>query len=175
MTRGFIRILVPTDFSPPSDAALATARMLAARFGSSIHLVHVIEDPYTSVAFATEVYGYMPPGVKETWQREAQSHLDELLTDADRTEFRATTEVLFGSSAAAIVEHARENGMDLIVMGTHGRGAVAHLLLGSVAERVVRTAGCPVLTVRGAVAERVPVREAVGHNQDREPATQGLS
>jgi len=162
MTRGFTRILVPTDFSPPSDAALATARMLATRFGGSIHLVHVIEDPYTSVAFATEVYGYMPPGVKETWEREAKIHLDGLLTDADRAKFRATTEVLFGSSAAAIVENARENDTDVIVMGTHGRGGVAHLLLGSVAERVVRTAECPVLTVRGAAAGRVPARNAAG-------------
>jgi nucleotide-binding universal stress UspA family protein len=162
MTRGFIRILVPTDFSPQSDAALATARMLAARFGSSIHLIHVIEDPYTAVAFATEVYGYMPPGVKETWQRQAQAQLDGLLTDADRAKFRPTTEVLFGSAAASIVTHANENAIDLIVMGTHGRGGVAHLLLGSVAERVVRTAGCPVMTVRGSTLEPVPVHDVVG-------------
>jgi nucleotide-binding universal stress UspA family protein len=62
--------------------------------------------------------------------------------------------VAFGSPARTIVEYADANGFDLIVMGTHGRGGVAHLLLGSVAERVVRTARCPVLTVRDAA---VPV------------------
>jgi len=166
MTRGFARILVPTDFSPPSEAALVTARAMAARFGASIHLVHIVEDPYTTVAFATEAYGFMPPGVKETWEREAQAHLASQLTAADRTAYRATTSVIFGPIAQTIVDHAREYDMDLIVMGTHGRGGVAHLLLGSVAERVVRTATCPVLTVRGTVtapaaadreAEAVPV------------------
>ena len=150
MTRGFTRILIPTDFSPPSDAALATAREFADRFGASIHLVHVLEDPYATAAYASEVYGYLPPGLRERWEREAMTHLEAQLTPTDRARHHATTEVLFGSNAAkSIVEHARNNYIDLIVMGTHGRGGVAHLLLGSVAERVVRTAECPVLTVRG--------------------------
>ena len=63
-----------------------------------------------------------------------------------------TTSVTFGSPAKAIVDYARDNGINLIVMGTHGRGGFAHLLLGSVAEQVVRTAECPVLTVRGTAA-----------------------
>ena len=58
MTRGFARILVPTDFSPPSGAALATAGALAAQFGASIHLIHVLDDPYTAAAYASDVYGY---------------------------------------------------------------------------------------------------------------------
>ena len=67
----------------------------------------------------------------------------------------ATTAVLFsGSAAREIVEHAQNNHIDLIVMGTHGRGGMAHLLLGSVTERVVRTATCPVLTVRGTATAR---------------------
>jgi nucleotide-binding universal stress UspA family protein len=72
----------------------------------------------------------------------------ELLTEADTTGFNATTDVVFGPIAPTIVERAAQIGADLIVMGTHGRGGVAHLLMGSVAERVVRTAGCPVLTTR---------------------------
>ena len=64
MTRGFARILVPTDFGPPSDAALATAKALAAQFGASIHLFHVLHDPYATT-YATDVYGYLPPGLKE--------------------------------------------------------------------------------------------------------------
>jgi nucleotide-binding universal stress UspA family protein len=157
MTRGFARILVPTDFSPPSDAALATAKELAARLRASIHLVHILEDPSAFAAYATEAYGYMPQGMKESWQREAVRHLDAQLTAEDRAQFRATTHVFFGSPAASIVEHARDNNMDLIVMGTHGRGGVAHLLLGSVTERVVRTADCPVLTMRGTAPARATV------------------
>src|SRR5262245_28805766 len=65
MTRGFARILVPIDFSPPSDAALATAKALAAQFGASLHLVHVLTDPYATAAYAADVYGYLPSGLKE--------------------------------------------------------------------------------------------------------------
>jgi nucleotide-binding universal stress UspA family protein len=152
MIRGFSRILVPTDFSPPSDAALAVAKALAAQFGASIHLIHVLEDPYSTAAYAVEVYGYLPSGLKNTWQDQAQARLDGLLAPAERARFYATTTVLFGSAAESIVEYARDHAMNLIVMGTHGREGVAHLLLGSVTERVVRTAECPVLTVRGTAA-----------------------
>ena len=149
MTRGFARILVPTDFSPPCEAALATAGVLAAQFGAEIHLVHVLEDPNTTAAHASDVYGYVPPGMRESWRKEVQAQLDALLNLPGKPQFRVMTHVMFGSPARAIVDYARDNAMNLIVMGTHGRSGFAHLLLGSVAERVVRTAGCPVLTVRG--------------------------
>lgn len=150
MTRGFTRILVPTDFSAPSDAALATAKDLATRFGASLHIVHVLEDPYAVATYSADTLGYLPPGIKDSWQREAEKNLNALLTPSERAQFAATTTVLFGGAAAReIVEHALNNHIDLIVMGTHGRGGVAHLLLGSVTERIVRTAACPVLTVRG--------------------------
>jgi nucleotide-binding universal stress UspA family protein len=152
MTRGFARILVPTDFSPASEAALATAKALAAQFGASIDMIHVLQDPYATAAYASDAYGYLPPGLRESWQREALKHLDALMTPEAAAQFRVNTRVVFGSPANAIVEYARDNSMNLIVMGTHGRGGVAHLLLGSVAERVVRTAECPVLTVRGTAA-----------------------
>ena len=148
MTRRFTRILVPTDFSPQSAAALATAKELAARFAASIHLLHVLEDPYATASFAAEVYGYIPPGLKESWQRAAEKQMLAVFPATERELFRATSDVAFGAPARTIVEYAEADGFDLIVMGTHGRGGVAHLLLGSVAERVVRTAGCPVLTVR---------------------------
>jgi nucleotide-binding universal stress UspA family protein len=156
MTRRFNRILVPTDFSAPSDAALVTAKELAERLGASIHLLHVLEDPYSTAAYATEVYGYLPPGIKESWQKDAEAHMATVLTPAERAQFSATTTVIFGAPAQSIVEHAENNGIDLIVMGTHGRGGVAHLLLGSVAERVVRMARCPVLTIREAAAAAKP-------------------
>jgi nucleotide-binding universal stress UspA family protein len=138
---------------------LSTAKELAERLGASIHLLHVLEDPYATAAYATEVYGYLPPDIKETWQHDAEAHMETVMTTEERIRFRTTTAVVFGPPAKAIVEHADAAGHDLIVMGTHGRGAVAHLFLGSVAERVVRTAHCPVLTVRGTevAREAVPV------------------
>jgi nucleotide-binding universal stress UspA family protein len=157
MTRGFARILVPTDFSPPSAAALATAKELAARFGASIHLLHVLEDPYATAGFAAEVYGCLPPGLKEAWLKTAETQMLAAFPEREREPFRATAAVAFGSSARTIVEYADANGFDLIVMGTHGRGGVAHLLIGSVAERVVRTAFCPVLTVREMGAQQTAV------------------
>ncbi len=155
MTRGFTRILVPTDFSAPSNAAFATAKDLAARFGASLHLVHVLEDPYAIAAYSADALGYVPPGIKESWQHEAEKQLNALLTPAERAHFMATTTVIFsGSAPREIVEYARNNYIDLIVMGTHGRAGMAHLLLGSVTERVVRSATCPVLTVRGTATAR---------------------
>ncbi|HET9361292.1 MAG TPA: universal stress protein [Vicinamibacterales bacterium] len=152
----FTRILVPTDFSPASEAALAAAMELADRFGASIHLLHVLEDPYSTSAYATEVYGFLPPGLRETWQENAEKRLDALLPRERGTRSAGSCAVVFGSPARAIVDHAHGAGIDLIVMGTHGRSGVAHLLLGSVAERVVRTATCPVMTVRGVTRPDAP-------------------
>lgn len=148
MTQEFTRILVPTDFSAPSNAALEAAKTMAARFGASLHLIHVLEDPFVTAAYAPEIYAAPPAGIKEQWQQGAETLLETQLTPAEHATFRSTVLALFGTPAKAIVEYAAANGIDLIVMGTHGRGGVAHLLMGSVAERVVRTAPCPVLTVR---------------------------
>ena len=148
------RILVATDFSVASAAALTFAKTLAERFGASLHLLHVLEDPYVTGAFAADVYAPPPAGLRESWQKSAETTIDALLTPVEKTALHATTEVVFGPIASTIVERASAIGATLIVMGTHGRGGVAHLLMGSVAERVVRTAGCPVLTTRG-LAESV--------------------
>jgi nucleotide-binding universal stress UspA family protein len=161
MTRGLTRILVPTDFSPPSAAALAAAKELAAQFGASIHLLHVLEDPYATAGYAAEVYGYVPPGLKESWQKAAETQMLTEFPEIEREPYHATVAVAFGSPARTIVEYADANGFDLIVMGTHGRGGVAHLLLGSVAERVVRTAFCPVLTVREIRAPKTAIEPEI--------------
>jgi nucleotide-binding universal stress UspA family protein len=142
------RILVATDFSAASGAALEFAKTLATRFDASLHLLHVLEDPYVTGAFAADIYAPPPAGLRESWLRSAETTMATLV-ETDKTAFNITTDVAFGPIASTIVERAVQIGADLIVMGTHGRGGVAHLLMGSVAERVVRTAGCPVLTTRG--------------------------
>ena len=143
-------ILVATDFSEPSDVALAYGRELARRFGARLHLLHVVED-----MGARFMSFPLPVGDLGHWQAEAESaariRLHSLLSEEDRQVLRAKTVVQISTSPSeAIVSYAKDTmpRIGIIVMGTHGRGAMAHLLMGSVAERVVRTAPCPVLTVR---------------------------
>jgi universal stress protein A len=142
----FTRILVPTDFSEPSDAALDYARVVAGRFGASLHLLHVVEVP--GVMMGPDAYIADVPGVEARCFEDARARLQDVLTPHDRTRYKATTDVVAGTSARSILDYAREQGIDLIVMGTHGRGGFSHLLMGSVAEKVVRQAACPVMTVR---------------------------
>jgi universal stress protein A len=144
----FTRILVPTDFSEPSDAALAYARVLAGTFGASLHLLHVFESPFVAGGVNPEVFTDDSPAVQAELVEEAKDRLRHRITPADRERFAATTGIVSGYSARAIVDYATDRKMDLIVMGTHGRNGVAHLLMGSVAEKVVRNAPCPVMTVR---------------------------
>ena len=133
------RVLVATDFSPPSEAALIYGRALARTFGASLVLLHVAENQFLRPSAAD------PATLRAAHQR----WLDERLTAADRDELHAHAVVEISDSAAdAIVEYARGATIDLIVIGTHGRSAMSQILVGSVAERVVRTAPCPVLTVR---------------------------
>jgi nucleotide-binding universal stress UspA family protein len=149
------RILVPTDFSAASDAALTYARSLARQFGASINLVHVFEDPFTSGAFVGDGTVMLPADLRRSLETLAleqlaarhQEHLGMLPL--------SSTHLLTGAPARTIVEHARETHADLIVMGTHGRTGLGHMLLGSVAEKVVRTATCPVLTAREPQPETV--------------------
>ena len=143
----FNRILVPMDFSEPSDAALEYARTVATRFGGTVHLLHVAEDPYRAL-YSAEVYVPIMEGLREEILTDALDRLKNRLRSSDVRELGATAEAIIGMPARSIVEYAGAHDIDLIVMGTHGRGGMSHLLMGSVAERVVRTAGCPVLTVR---------------------------
>jgi nucleotide-binding universal stress UspA family protein len=143
----FTRILVPIDFSAPSDAALEYARTVATRFGASLHLLHVAEDPYRAV-YSAEVYVPEVDGLREAILSDAMGRLNDRLTPQDVSQLHATTDAVIGTPAWSIVECAGGHDIDLIVMGTHGRGGISHLVMGSVAERVVRTAPCPVLTVR---------------------------
>jgi nucleotide-binding universal stress UspA family protein len=146
MTR-ITRILVPTDFSATADAALDYASVLAERFGASIELLHVLDDPFVADGMAAEAYISESPVLRSAMLRDARERLRHRASAREGIP-RIETEVLFGHGARTIAEYAAERGIDLIVMGTHGRTGFAHLLLGSVAERLVRTSPCPVLTVR---------------------------
>ena len=153
------QILVATDFGDASAAALAYGRAFARRFGASLHLLHVMENMF------------LRPVPVDPYQMKAamMTRLTERLTDEDRTSLHATAVLETSDNAAAeIVEYAKGHNIDLIVMGTHGRSAVERLLIGSVAETVVRKAPCPVLTVRHPEHEFV-VPDATAATPNQEP------
>jgi nucleotide-binding universal stress UspA family protein len=134
-------ILMATDFSPVADQALEYARTLADCLHAELHLVHIVQEPYP-----IGVEGDVPDvsAFRESLLQCAHDHMRALLKATPG----ATGEVLVGHPAARIIESATEHNADLVVMGTHGRGTVKGLLLGSVAAQVVRTAPCPVLSIR---------------------------
>jgi nucleotide-binding universal stress UspA family protein len=147
-------VLVPTDFSDASESALRYGKAMAEKFGAALHVVHVMED-LLAHAWAAEVYVSSMPQLRDEIEKESRLRLGALLTDAERKTLRAETALLAGNPFLEIVRYAKTHGVDLIVMGTHGRGPIAHMLLGSVAEKVVRKSPCPVLTVREAQHEFV--------------------
>lgn len=141
-------VLVATDFGEASDAALAYGRELARIFSARLDVIHVVENVLTR-GFGAEGYVASYPELQQEVEDAARRQLETLVSAEDRQLLHATTQLMTSNSPAlTITTYAKEHDVDLIVMGTHGRGAIAHLLMGSVAERVVRTAPCPVLTVR---------------------------
>ena len=138
-------ILVPTDFSECSNAAVRYGCALAEAFGATLHLLNVVQDPYT-MPWATEGFGAPLGDLLADWEAQARQRLVESVPTAGAAKTVVKTQV--GSPHREIVRYAAQHEIDLIVLGTHGRGPLGHMLLGSVAERVVRTAPCPVLTVR---------------------------
>ena len=141
-------VLVATDFGMASETALSYGRDLARTFNASLHVLHAVDD-LLGRAMSAEGYATDVSGIQRAIEKTAQERLDATVADDDRRELHARTILRTAvNPAAAIVMYAKEAAIDLIVMGTHGRGGVAHFFMGSVAERVVRTAPCPVLTVR---------------------------
>jgi nucleotide-binding universal stress UspA family protein len=138
-------ILIPTDFSECSDAAVKYGFALANAFGATVHLLNVVQDPYT-MPWAADAFAAPVGDMLTDWEAQARRRLTESVPAASASSAVVATRV--GSPYSEIVRYAAQHRIDLIVLGTHGRGPLGHMLLGSVAERVVRTAPCPVLTVR---------------------------
>jgi nucleotide-binding universal stress UspA family protein len=142
------RILVPTDFSDNAKSALQYGAALAEKFASEIHLLHVYQD--ATASFVPEPgFAFAPPDNFMQELREGAINSLAVLAKSDVLKGRkVVTLVRQGPPFVEIVRYAREELIDLIVISTHGRTGLKHVLIGSVAEQVVRKAGCPVLTVR---------------------------
>lgn len=163
------RILVPTDFSETSEAAAKYGVALARAFNAKLHLLHVEARHDLEIIVERELvvekYLSETPAAKFK-QNAARELLGKILTEQEEHELRAEYVLRasgLGGPYVEIVRYAKERDIDLIVMGTHGRGFVAHMLTGSVAEKVVRNAPCPVLTVRHPEHEFVIPEEAARH------------
>ncbi|MCI0457235.1 MAG: universal stress protein, partial [Gemmataceae bacterium] len=141
------RILVPTDFSKHSQTALKYAVALAEKFGAEIHLLHVVQD---FAVFLPDAVTAGPPVLPPVDQLTAavRDALARVIRENKLEPLPIHSEAREGTPYHEIIAFAQEKDIDLIIMGTHGRGGLAHLLLGSVTEKVVRKAPCPVLTVR---------------------------
>lgn len=161
-------ILVATDFSGPSEIAVKYGAALAEAFHGSLHVLHVVPDSAV-LPWATMADGLAIVAVQKQWETEARERLAALVRDRG-WQLPVELAIRAGDPVRQITKYAQEQAVDLIVLGTHGRGPVAHMIIGSVAERVVRTAPCPVLTVRhpqhGFVTEGtmalVPAHEPAG-------------
>ena len=138
------KFLIPVDFSDPSKKALSYGCSLAKTLGAEVHVVHVLQPPvYTFPEGAV----YAGPELDRRLAEVLERQLVDITKAVDAEGVSIGTHLLRGMPAEAIVAYCGEKGCDLLVMGTHGRTGVARLLIGSVAERIVRTANIPVLTV----------------------------
>jgi nucleotide-binding universal stress UspA family protein len=146
-------ILVPTDFSEPANAALAYAKALATQFGSRLHLLNVVATPHFGWAAESTTPSW--PTLLADLEADARAQLNWQVPPGDPLAGRVFMATAIGVPVERILEYAKANQIDLIVMGTHGRDMVEHMFLGSVAERVVRRSPVPVVTMHAA-----PVRRA---------------
>lgn len=132
-------ILFPTDFSEASSLALAYAKQLAITNEATLHILHVVDDPFVNAATTSQQF-------RDELHKVAEKQFAALVAD-DEELSSATFVRREGPAFVEIVKYAKEEAIDVIVMATHGRSAIAHVLLGSVAENVLRFAPCPVLAV----------------------------
>jgi len=140
-------IVVATDFGDSAAVALTYGRNFARAFDASLHIVHVVNDLAAS-APVSEIPMDLTR-VQAQLDTEARTSLDALVTDDDRRTLKVTRTLLTSSTPAReILAYATDVKANIIIVGTHGRGGLAEFFLGSVAQKVVRSAPCPVLTVR---------------------------
>lgn len=146
------RILFPTDFSDFSKTAEKTACDLADQFGAELHVLHVLHDLFLTMP-QTAAALLISPNSLEQVVNSAEVEIQKIPLSVWASSKNVVRAVRIGSTYDAIVQYAKENAIDLIVIGTHGRSGLVHVLLGSVAERVVQHAPCSVLVVRSPSSE----------------------
>lgn len=155
MSIQFERLLFPTDFSELAQSALDYAKKLADTFSGELHCLHVVDDAYqywSAMGPESIPVGPPPEDLLELGRSRMEKFCDLHLANLKK---KPVTHVSMGRPFSEIITYARDNKIDMIIMGTHGRGAIAHMLLGSTTEKVVRKSPCAVLTVRASDHEFV--------------------
>jgi nucleotide-binding universal stress UspA family protein len=143
------KVLYPTDFSEYSLAALPYAVNIAKQNGADLYCLHVVEMPQEEYLTREYMVPLNVPHVpKDKVLRTARARMERFVKENLSETDKVTSRVLIGTPFVEIIRYARDQSIDLIVIGTHGHSALAAMLLGTVAEKVVRKAPCPVLTVR---------------------------
>jgi universal stress protein A len=141
----FHTIVCATDFSPTSVEAIEIALSVARDTGAKVHMVHVVPDPITQ-PWIVEGAGMDFGAIRQVWSSDAERALKNLVAEL-KVEGRVSQAILMGAPAAEILQYAIDHHADLIVVGSHGHGAVRRFLLGSVADRVFKSSACPVMVV----------------------------
>ena len=157
-------ILVPTDFSAGSQAAVRYAYDLAHALGATLHVVHVLENPFAPGAFM-EMYTPPSPEYFVDMERQAEEKLRASLTAEQKANVHTVMTTRLGVPANEILARIEEDpAIDLVVMATHGRGGVARFVMGSVTDKIIRSAPCPVVTIREhpQTARPTAARESAG-------------
>ena len=140
-------ILVPTDGSASSEGAVEHAIELAKQYDATLHTLYVVDTgAYSAMEVGSDV-------VVEALREEGKQAVNRVAEEAESEGIQVNTAVETGIAHRSIVDYVENEGIDLVVMGTHGRTGVGRFLLGSVAEKVVRTADAPVMTVRASDEE----------------------
>ena len=141
----FKKILCPVDFSEFTDEILSYAEIIAKRFDSELHLIHVIPN----LSYFTPYESFLTPenlvAIERNIEGEVGKDFDKI---TKKLEFPFKRIIKTGVTSVEIIDYIKQQGIELVVMGTHGRSGIEHILIGSVAEKVVRKSPCPVLTVR---------------------------
>jgi nucleotide-binding universal stress UspA family protein len=168
------QILIPTDFSPAAQHAQQWALRFAQSYGATLHLLHVVAE-YDPDWFGDDHTAMPIAQIRENRYREAKEGLAQLAPDPDATGIQVQHEIRHGMDVAnAILTVGDEIDADLIVTGTHGREGLAHVLLGSVAEKVVRRARCPVLTVGTEAADQPSIQRVLAPIDFSDPSKYAL-
>jgi len=146
-------ILVPTDLSEYADQALDYAIELAQKLQARLTLLHIID---TTPLGVVEGAAMLPPSYWQELETGIEQSMEESLKRLHDVGLQGETIIIHGVPFQSIIDTVKDRGTDLIVMGTHGRTGLTHVLMGSVAERVVRLAPCPVLVTRGTIEASNP-------------------
>jgi nucleotide-binding universal stress UspA family protein len=141
----FKKILCPVDFSEFTDEILSYAVVISKRFESELHLIHVVPNLNYFTPYETFLTPENLVAIERNIEGEVGKDFDKITKKLD---FPFKRVIKTGVTFVEIIDYIKDQGVDLVVMGTHGRSGIEHILIGSVAEKVVRKSPCPVLTIR---------------------------